>query len=367
MDRQVRPPIPGRERRPPVGGAPVACAVRRLCSRAPRPDNCPMASRRACFPDIPVADQPDAQGADHEMGRPARKRQRRGPARPGRRRGRVGFRRLRHPPHRHRHDRDRADRRLDLRHQPAHDPEPAERRLAGDPAQRPRAYATCPARPARRARPGGPDEALRLHGAGRHRGRVDAGVQGTRWHLPRSEAGAVPRRHVHRLRPGRFGHRAVLLPGGREGLHRPELLRPAAHQARCAGRLRAGLRDRARGRPPRAEAAGHLRQGGRRAPRRRQGALQRTVGAPRAAGRLLRRHLGQQGAGHQADHRGGGRRRGPERRHADRRRHAATQGQRHVQPETFTHGTSAQRVRWFKQGFTTGQIEQCDTFKAGSL
>jgi predicted metalloprotease len=37
-----------------------------------------------------------------------------------------------------------------------------------------------------------------------------------------------------------------------------------------------------------------------------------------------------------------------------------------VQPETFTHGTSAQRVHWFKQGFESGQIEQCDTFKAGS-
>ena len=37
-----------------------------------------------------------------------------------------------------------------------------------------------------------------------------------------------------------------------------------------------------------------------------------------------------------------------------------------VQPDTFTHGTSAQRVHWFKQGFETGQIEQCDTFKAGS-
>jgi hypothetical protein len=38
-----------------------------------------------------------------------------------------------------------------------------------------------------------------------------------------------------------------------------------------------------------------------------------------------------------------------------------------VQPETFTHGTSAQRVHWFKQGFETGQIEQCDTFKAQQL
>jgi predicted metalloprotease len=37
-----------------------------------------------------------------------------------------------------------------------------------------------------------------------------------------------------------------------------------------------------------------------------------------------------------------------------------------VQPETFTHGTSAQRVLWFKQGFQSGQIEQCDTFKPGA-
>ncbi len=37
-----------------------------------------------------------------------------------------------------------------------------------------------------------------------------------------------------------------------------------------------------------------------------------------------------------------------------------------VQPDSFTHGTSAQRVHWFKQGFETGQIDQCDTFKAGS-
>jgi predicted metalloprotease len=37
-----------------------------------------------------------------------------------------------------------------------------------------------------------------------------------------------------------------------------------------------------------------------------------------------------------------------------------------VQPDTFTHGSSAQRVHWFRQGFETGQIEQCDTFKFGA-
>jgi hypothetical protein len=43
------------------------------------------------------------------------------------------------------------------------------------------------------------------------------------------------------------------------------------------------------------------------------------------------------------------------------------QGQGRVVPDSFTHGTSAQRVRWFKTGFAQGQIEQCDTFKARSL
>ncbi|MGP1665485.1 MAG: neutral zinc metallopeptidase, partial [Rhodanobacter sp.] len=28
----------------------------------------------------------------------------------------------------------------------------------------------------------------------------------------------------------------------------------------------------------------------------------------------------------------------------------------------FTHGTSAQRVKWFKTGFASGNMDQCDTF-----
>ena len=37
-----------------------------------------------------------------------------------------------------------------------------------------------------------------------------------------------------------------------------------------------------------------------------------------------------------------------------------------VVPDTFTHGTSAQRVKWFKRGFGSGDIGSCDTFSAGS-
>jgi hypothetical protein len=37
------------------------------------------------------------------------------------------------------------------------------------------------------------------------------------------------------------------------------------------------------------------------------------------------------------------------------------QAGREVNPETFTHGTSAQRVRWFRQGLKAGRFEACDT------
>ena len=36
-----------------------------------------------------------------------------------------------------------------------------------------------------------------------------------------------------------------------------------------------------------------------------------------------------------------------------------------VVPDSFTHGTSAQRVGWFRRGFETGKIDRCDTFGAG--
>lgn len=38
-----------------------------------------------------------------------------------------------------------------------------------------------------------------------------------------------------------------------------------------------------------------------------------------------------------------------------------------VIPDSFTHGTSAQRMRWFKKGLETGDIRQGDTFNAASL
>lgn len=43
------------------------------------------------------------------------------------------------------------------------------------------------------------------------------------------------------------------------------------------------------------------------------------------------------------------------------------ESQGHVVPDAFTHGTSAQRVRWFKKGYETGDIKQGDTFNASVL
>jgi predicted metalloprotease len=43
------------------------------------------------------------------------------------------------------------------------------------------------------------------------------------------------------------------------------------------------------------------------------------------------------------------------------------QSQGQVVPDSFTHGTSAQRVRWFSKGLQAGQFKQCDTFSGQAL
>ncbi len=43
------------------------------------------------------------------------------------------------------------------------------------------------------------------------------------------------------------------------------------------------------------------------------------------------------------------------------------QTQGYVVPESFTHGSSEQRVRWFKVGFQSGNMQTCDTFRARDL
>jgi predicted metalloprotease len=43
------------------------------------------------------------------------------------------------------------------------------------------------------------------------------------------------------------------------------------------------------------------------------------------------------------------------------------QTQGYVVPDSFTHGSSAQRVRWFKRGYESGKLENCDTFNTDQL
>ena len=40
------------------------------------------------------------------------------------------------------------------------------------------------------------------------------------------------------------------------------------------------------------------------------------------------------------------------------------EAQGHVQPESFTHGTSEQRMRWFRAGFDSGDPARCNTFRS---
>ncbi|MDH1262404.1 neutral zinc metallopeptidase [Pseudomonas sp. GD03944] len=49
----------------------------------------------------------------------------------------------------------------------------------------------------------------------------------------------------------------------------------------------------------------------------------------------------------------------------DDRLQKQTRGQ--VVPDSFTHGTSAQRMRWFRLGFDEGNVARCDTFQAARL
>jgi hypothetical protein len=39
----------------------------------------------------------------------------------------------------------------------------------------------------------------------------------------------------------------------------------------------------------------------------------------------------------------------------------------HASPDTFTHGTSAQRMKWFKIGFDSGKLDACNTFKLDKI
>ena len=157
-------------------------------------------------------------------------------------------------------------------------------------------------------------------------------------------------------------------PGDRQGVHRPRLLRGARHPLRRTGRLRPGLRPGARGRPSRAERCLGISDQVR--------SVRATLGEADANALSVRQEL-------QADCFAG-----IWAHYADRMRQilepgdieeglkAASaigddqlqrQAQGYVVPESFTHGSSEQRMRWFEAGYNEGALGACDTFSPDQL
>ena len=92
-----------------------------------------------------------------------------------------------------------------------------------------------------------------------------------------------------------------------------------------------------------------------------------TLGSARAPGRFPGRGLGAPRRAIQADPRERRRRVGLRAATAIGDDRLQKQSQGYVVPDSFTHGTSEQRVRWFRRGLETGDINQGDTFYAESL
>jgi predicted metalloprotease len=80
-----------------------------------------------------------------------------------------------------------------------------------------------------------------------------------------------------------------------------------------------------------------------------------------SSGRLLRRRVGHD-AGRDANLLEPGDAEEPRRRGRDRDDRLQRRAQGDVVPETWTHGSSAMRVRWLRRGLETGDPTACDTF-----
>ena len=163
---------------------------------------------------------------------------------------------------------------------------------------------------------------------------------------------------------GELVDRALLLPRRPGALLRPGLPAAAPGPVRRAGPVRAGVHRRPRVRPPPADPARHGVEGARR-PGAQPVTGQPLLGGARAPGRLLRgvwAKLADQSRRTAST--------SPRQNIAEAQNAAAAVGddriqqetQGRVNPESFTHGTAQQRKDWFTTGYTSGDIDRCDTF-----
>ena len=227
-------------------------------------------------------------GIDHALGERTRKQQHRGSPRPERRRRGPALQRGGRPPQPG-HGRRHPHWRVAAGNQP-----PYFIGAAGRRRYRHRAVAGAHHHPvpagerAERRR-----QALRLRGAGQHRGCLDEDLRSQWRPLHATGSRAVFRPHPDSLRRGRHRGRPLLLPGRPQDLHRPGLLPGTAGPAGRGRRHGPSLCHRPRGGPPRTEPHRHAAAGGRSPQAHGPAQLQRPVGPTGAAGRLLCRHLGQ--------------------------------------------------------------------------
>jgi dCTP deaminase len=262
-----------------------------------------------------------------------------------------------HRPGQHRH---RTGGGLDLRHQPAHRAGPAQRGWHGSAAGSAGSRRPGQGTPGRRQ-----GRHVCLHRAARHRAGLGQADAGLRQQLPRAAPGALPRRHAHRLRHRRQRHGALLLPRRQAQVYLDlDFFDTLSRRMGAPG-------DFAQAYVIAHEVGHHLQNlmgitgkvdGMRgRVSEQQMNALSVRVELQADCLAGVWAHHSQKGKGwlDAGDIQEG---MNAASQIGDDTLQKASRGR--VVPESFTHGSSQQRMTWFKRGLDGGSVNQCNTFDA---